>query len=115
MLNQVKEWSVSVLTIVSYWKTYGIKDYVFHYWKLKSPNGKAEASFGEYLLQNLSKDLTAEFGKGFSKRNHEPIRKFYLTYRIAKSPISQSLTWTHYLSLMRIEIVEERAFMKLKL
>ncbi|MBL7754241.1 MAG: DUF1016 family protein [Chitinophagaceae bacterium] len=77
-------------------------------------NGKAEASYGEYLLQNLSKNLTAEFGKGFSKRNLELIRKFYLTYRIAKSPISQSLTWTHYLSLMRIENEEERAFYEIE-
>lgn len=77
-------------------------------------NGKAEATYGEYLLQNLSKELTKEFGKGYSKRNLELIRKFYLTYRFAKSPISQSLTWTHYLNLMRIENVEERAFYEIE-
>ena len=26
-------------------------------------NGKAEATYGEYLLQNLSDELTAEFGR----------------------------------------------------
>lgn len=77
-------------------------------------NGKAEATYGEYLLQNLSKELTKEFGKGYSKRNLELIRKFYLTYSFAKSPISQSLTWTHYLNLMRIENVEERAFYEIE-
>jgi hypothetical protein len=55
-------------------------------------NGNAGAAYGEYLLQNLSNELTAEFGKGYSKRNLELIRKFYHTYRFSKSPISQSLT-----------------------
>lgn len=77
-------------------------------------NGKTEAKYGQYLLQNLSNELRAEFGKGYSKRNLELIRKFYLTYRFAKSPISQSLTWTHYLKLMRIENDEERAFYEIE-
>lgn len=58
-------------------------------------NGRAEAAYGQYLLQNLSDELRSEFGKGYSKRNLELIRKFYLTYRFAKSPISQRLT-THF-------------------
>jgi predicted nuclease of restriction endonuclease-like (RecB) superfamily len=77
-------------------------------------NGKAEATYGEYLLQNLSDELTAEFGKGYSRRNLELIRKFFLTYRFAKSPISQSLTWTHFLNLMRIDNEDERAFYEIE-
>jgi predicted nuclease of restriction endonuclease-like (RecB) superfamily len=76
--------------------------------------GKSEAAYGEYLLQNLSLELTAEFGKGYSKRNLELMRKFYLTYRIAKSPISQSLTWTHYLNLIRIDNEAERSFYEIE-
>jgi hypothetical protein len=34
--------------------------------------------------------------------------------RFAKSPISQSLTWTHFLNLMPIESEEERAFYEIK-
>lgn len=77
-------------------------------------NGKSEAAYGEYLLQNLSEELTVEFGKGYSRRNLELIRKFYLSYRFAKSPISQSLTWTHYLNLMRIDNEEERSFYEIE-
>lgn len=77
-------------------------------------NGKSEAAYGEYLLQNLSEELTVEFGKGYSRRNLELIRKFYLSYRFAKSPISQSLTWTHYLHLMRIDNEEERSFYEIE-
>jgi len=76
----------------------------------KEQEGKEEAGYGEYLIQSLSEELTIEFGRGYSKRNLELIRKFYLTYKIAKSPISQRLTWTHYLHLVRIENEAERSF-----
>jgi len=76
--------------------------------------GNEQSNYGEYILDRLSKDLSKEFGKGYSKRNLELIRKFYLTYRIAKSPISQSISWTHYLHLMRISNVEERTFYELE-
>jgi|GEM_PF-6429264 len=54
--------------------------------------------------------LTSEFGKGFSKRNLELIRKFYTVYKNAKSVISQNLSWTHYIHLMRLENEDERNF-----
>lgn len=72
--------------------------------------GDAYAAYGAYLLEKLSETLTAEFGKGFSRRNLELIRKFYLTFKFAKSPISQSLSWTHYIHLMRIENKDEQNF-----
>ena len=42
------------------------------------------------------------------------MRQFYLTYRIAKSPISQSLSWTHYIRLMRISDPDERSFYEIE-
>ena len=76
--------------------------------------GKRQADYGAYLLDSLSKALTAEFGKGYSKRNLELIRKFYLTYRIAKTPFSQSLSWSHYLLLIRISTNQERRYYELE-
>lgn len=76
--------------------------------------GKEQANYGTFIIDRLSHDLTSEFGKGFSKRNLELIRKFYLTYKIAKSPISQSISWTHYLHLMRISNEEERNFYEIE-
>ncbi|NCA86693.1 MAG: hypothetical protein EOM83_14175 [Clostridia bacterium] len=35
------------------------------------------------------------------------MRKFYLTFRFAKSPISQSLSWTHYIHLMLKQLLNE--------
>lgn len=76
--------------------------------------GKEDANYGEYILVRLSESLSGSFGKGFSKRNLELMRQFYLTYRIAKSPISQSLSWTHYIRLMRISDPDERSFYEIE-
>jgi hypothetical protein len=59
--------------------------------------GKDYSDYGAYLLDRLSIELSNEFGKGFSKRKLELIRKFYLTYKIAKTPFSQSIGWSHFL------------------
>jgi len=77
-------------------------------------HGKELSDYGTYLLETLSKELSKEFGKGFSKRNLELIRKFYLCYRNAKSPISQNISWTHYLHLMRISDENERTFYEIE-
>lgn len=62
-------------------------------------NGKDRAEYGKKLLKDLSKQLTGEFGKGFSIDNLENMRKLYLTYsksesltRILQIQKTQSLT-----------------------
>jgi len=57
--------------------------------------GNQRAAYGENLIKSLSNKLTKEFGNGFSKRNLEYIRKFYLVYqdraiRIAQTALAQS-------------------------
>ena len=81
---------------------------------VQEQSGEEQSNYGDYLLETLSKNLTKEFGRGYSKRNLELIRKFYLIYKIAKSPISQSISWTHYLHLMRIAKEEERRFYEIE-
>lgn len=76
--------------------------------------GASQADYGQYLLVRLSESLSGRFGKGFSKRNLELMRQFYQTYKIAKSSISQSLSWTHYIRLMRISDPKERAFYEIE-
>ena len=44
--------------------------------------GKEKAEYGKATLKILSKKLTKEFGRGFSERNLEYMRKFYLCYSI---------------------------------
>jgi predicted nuclease of restriction endonuclease-like (RecB) superfamily len=76
--------------------------------------GSKNAQYGSFIIESLSNKLTSEFGKGFSKRNIELIRQFYLTYKNTKSMISQSLSWTHYITLMRIANPDERNFYEIE-
>lgn len=48
-------------------------------------NGKDRAEYGKQILKGLSEQLTNEFGKGFSLRNLEQIRQFYITYSKSES------------------------------
>lgn len=42
--------------------------------------GETRAGYGEALLERLSADLTARFGRGFSRQNLQQMRQFYLVY-----------------------------------
>ncbi|MCP3964426.1 MAG: DUF1016 domain-containing protein, partial [bacterium] len=54
--------------------------------------GAERAVYGRALMQELSYSLTAEFGRGFSHRNLDYMRKFYLTYRDREPQISQTVS-----------------------
>ena len=71
--------------------------------------GDERANYGDYVLEKLSEKLTAEFGKGFSKRNLERMRKFYIYFPIATT-VSSQLSWSHYLELLKIEEEPKRKF-----
>ena len=58
--------------------------------------GDERAKYGDSILEKLSEKLTNEFGKGFSKRNLERMRKFYICFPIATT-VSSQLSWSHYL------------------
>ncbi len=71
--------------------------------------GKEKAKYGEHILRNLSMRLTAQYGKSFSKRNLERMRKFYVCYPIATTLLSQ-LSWSHYLELLKVKDENIRNF-----
>ena len=71
--------------------------------------GEERASYGDTVLEKLSKKLTNEFGKGFSSRNLRTMRKFYLMYPIWKT-VSAKLSWSHYLELIKIDDELKRNF-----
>ena len=48
--------------------------------------GKARAEYGEALLVNLARDLTAKYGRGFSKSNLFQMRAFYVGWEIFQTP-----------------------------
>ncbi len=101
--------------------------------------GESRADYGEYLMDRLSADLSASYGRGFSRRAVYQMRAFYLAYpaisqipsaklttmaelppiadtRIVQSPIAQftaprfPLTWSHYVRLLAVKNEAARKF-----
>ena len=101
--------------------------------------GAKRAGYGKALLKHLSSDLTTRFGRGFSERNLEQMRLFYLGWPISQTlsakshqettesiakifrtsggaSSGQSLTvrfplpWSHYIRLLAVKNHEARAF-----
>ena len=101
--------------------------------------GKTRAEYGKTQLRDLSIRLIGKFGKGFSEPNLRNMRKFFIVYtdraiqqrpstelqkkdnqldRIWQQPSAKSpnftLSWSHYLILMRIENSAERSFYEIE-
>ena len=64
--------------------------------------GSLRSGYGKSVLQELSNRLTEEFGKGFSVRSLQQMKKFYVTFPNTNALRSQ-LTWTHYRLLLSVE------------
>ncbi len=78
-------------------------------------HGNVRAEYGKETLKNLSIKLTANYGKGFSVTNLKQMRDFYLTYQIRQTVSDQfTLSYSHYLFLMRIDNPEERKFYEIE-
>ena len=54
--------------------------------------GDQRAAYGVELLKELSARLSEEFGRGFSERNLEYMRKFYLLWQRRDVEISQTVS-----------------------
>jgi len=76
---------------------------------VEEQKGAEKASYGEGLLKNLSKELTAEFGNGFSYANLKNMRKFYKTYPNEKGyTLCSQLPWSHNRLIMRVQNSDAR-------
>jgi len=60
---------------------------------------EAKAEYGKEVLKNLSKQLISSFGKGFSQRNLEQMRFFYLVFQKSQT-LSAKLSWSHYVRIL---------------
>jgi hypothetical protein len=97
--------------------------------------GQPRAAYGSALLKRLSRDLLSQVGRGFSERNLEQMRQFYLQWPIPQTPsanfnqtdlvnISHTssaksapepssatlfpLSWSHYVRLLSVAEPEAR-------
>lgn len=69
----------------------------------------SRADYGKQTLKELSRTLTEEFGKGFSRSNLQNMRTFYLTYEKCQT-LSGKLSWSHYCELLSISDSDKRSF-----
>ncbi len=80
--------------------------------------GEKRAEYGSKLIKELSSKLTERYGKGWSVQNLRFFRQFYITYKDSLDMFSEfektSLTWSHYLILMRIDNTKERNFYEIE-
>lgn len=65
-------------------------------------DGNLRAEYGKGALQDSSERLQREFGAGFSVRNLQQMKRFYITFPNSNE-LSPQLTWTHYRALLRVE------------
>lgn len=84
------------------------------YWHIgksivEKQGGETRAEYGTQLLIELSAQMTADFGKGFTLANLKNIRQFYLTFPKSYA-LRSELSWTHYRLLMRVENEQARQF-----
>ena len=85
------------------------------YWNIgkviveEEQKGKEKAEYGSYLIKELSKKLTTNFGKGFTISNLKYIRQFYLVFPISHTLCDQ-LSWSHYRSLLKVKSEKARLF-----
>lgn len=71
--------------------------------------GAQRAEYGKAQLQQLSEQLTTDFGKGFDITNLRNMRRFYQTFPIRET-VSLELSWSHYNVLARIESATSRTW-----
>ncbi|WP_171011290.1 DUF1016 N-terminal domain-containing protein [Haloimpatiens lingqiaonensis] len=76
------------------------------YWTIgkiinETQDGSERAEYGKELINELSKKLTGEYGKGFDKSNLSRMRKFYVLFNNVDA-VRQELSWTHYILLLKV-------------
>jgi len=64
--------------------------------------GQQRAAYGKQQLQQLSEQLTREYGKGFDVTNLRKMRRFYQSFPI-RDAVRLELDWTHYRVLLRLD------------
>ena len=75
--------SVNSIMVATYWQVG--RQIVVH-----EQAGRKRADYGKALIERLSEDLTARFGRGFSRANLEYMRRFYNLWQIPQTVSGES-------------------------
>lgn len=96
------------------------------YWSIgkriveEEQNGESRAEYGKAILKQLAKQLTEDFGEGYSLSNLKYFRQFYFEFPIGHAvsgqletlqiPLRAELSWTHYRILLKVRDVKARTW-----
>ena len=94
--------SVNTVLVQTYWE---IGRYIVEF----EQQGNERAEYGTQLFERLSKDLTLQYGKGFSRSNLLYMRQLYLSFQISET-LSHLLTWSHYFEILKSDSDLEISF-----
>lgn len=89
------------------------------YWRIgqriveEEQGGNIRAEYGTKLIRNLAAQLEPEFGSGFSYRQLNFSRQFYLEYPKVNALRSQ-FNWTQYRALIQIADKDKREYYELE-
>ncbi len=88
------------------------------YWNIgkrivqEEQHGKERAEYGKEIIKKLSKELTTEFGKGYSQRTLREFRQFYSTFNyLFQEEVNQTviwrtvfakLSWSHFQKVLKV-------------
>lgn len=94
--------------IILYWK---IGEYVQN-----DILNKADKIYGENIVIELSKRLTSQYGRGFSKSGLSRMINFYRKFKNFEivATLSQQLSWSHFVELIKIEEKLHKAIIEAK-
>lgn len=104
--------SVNSILVQTYWL---IGKHIIEF----EQGGKEKADYGTKLLDQLSKDLSSQYGKGFSRSNVFQIRQFYVRFSKIQTLSGQfersdsltiKLSWSHYVEILKAESDLEISF-----
>lgn len=84
------------------------------YWNVgrlivEAQGGSERAAYGNRLIDEVSKRLTQEFGKGFTATNLKYMRLFYEAFPI-RHALRDELSWTHYRLLTKVNNPKAREY-----
>lgn len=140
LIEQARKHVASTVNLAEVYTKYHIGQYIVE----DEQQGEYRAQYGKQVLKNLSDRLTERFGDGWSYSNLRQIRQFYLVYGNLTNSVCQikkgqqclpnsevasaigkidnqrlsnpqfTLSWSHYLILMRIDNPEARSFYEIE-
>lgn len=91
-------------------KNYSInKNDLDTYYNVGKMLSEAGSHYGEGIIKEYSKRLTADLGKGYSKRNLWLMLKFY-ELKEKMQTVSAQLSWSHYCELLSFENADKINF-----